>query len=182
MGLISWLVSLLRPRRTNPVPTSPVQKHIEKHASKYVWVTVAVTMVGAFEGLITHPYRDSVGVLTVCYGATAADHVQMKNYTPAECKDMLARDLLKYDAPLKKCLKPEVYDALPLHRHVALVSLAYNVGDGAVCRSSVVRDLNAGRVRAACDDFMHFTRAGGRVLQGLVTRRRTEREACLRND
>jgi GH24 family phage-related lysozyme (muramidase) len=139
-------------------------------------------LIAPFEGLVTHPYRDSVGVKTVCYGETAADHVVMRNYTPAECKQLLEQSVPRYDVPLQKCIRKEVYDALPAHRHAALVSLAYNVGPAAVCRSSVVRDLNAGRVTAACNDFLRFNRAGGRVLSGLTRRREAERKECLRND
>ena len=157
--------------------------HLKAHAAKYAWVAVAVSMIAPFEGFYGHKYRDSVGVLTICYGATAADGVDFsKTYTKGQCLDMLARDIPKYDAPLKRCIKPEVYNALPVHRHAALVSLAYNIGSAGVCKSSVVRDLNAGRVQQACNDFLHFDRAGGRVLQGLVNRRRQERVACLRTD
>ena len=157
--------------------------HLKAHAAKYAWVAVAVSMIAPFEGFYGHKYRDSVGVLTICYGATAADGVDFsKTYTKGQCLDMLARDIPKYDAPLKRCIKPEVYNALPVHRHAALVSLAYNIGSGGVCKSSVVRDLNAGRVQQACNDFLKFDRAGGRVLQGLVNRRRAERVSCLRTD
>jgi len=128
-------------------------------------------------------YRDSVGVPTICYGATAADHVDLsKVYTKAQCEDMLGKDLPKYDAPLKRCLKPEVYNALPAHRHAALVSLSYNVGGSAVCHSSIVRYLNSGNVKAACDAFLLYDRAGGRVLQGLVNRRQSERALCLQEN
>ena len=171
--------------------------HLKAHAAKYAWVAVAVSMIAPFEGFYGHKYRDSVGVLTICYGATAADGVDFsKTYTKGQCLDMLARDIPKYDAPLKRCIKPEVYNALPVHRHAALVSLAYNIGSGGVCKSSVVRDLNSGNLGhpgnpydargrllpGACNDFLKFDRAGGRVLQGLVNRRRAERVSCLRTD
>lgn len=160
-----------------------LRQHIQNHGSKYAWVTVAVTIIAGFEGFSSRPYRDSVGVETVCYGQTAADHADFsKIYTKTQCQQMLGADLPKYDAPLKACLKPEVYNALPIHRHAALVSLAYNVGSGAVCKSSVVRDLNAGRITQACNDFLKFDRAGGKVLQGLVNRRKAERKLCLMND
>ena len=143
------------------------------------WVAIAITIVSAFEGFSGKKYYDSVHVATICFGATAADHVDLtKVYTKAQCQTMLGTDLPKYDAPLKKCLKPAVYNALPPHRHAALVSLAYNVGDAAVCRSSVVRYLNAGNVPAACQSFMLYDRAGGRVLPGLRSRREQERALC----
>jgi len=174
-----------------------VANHLQAHGSKYAWIAVAITMIAPFEGYYGHPYRDSVGVKTICYGATAADGIDFnRTYTKQECLQILAKDLPKYDAPLKRCIKPEVYDALPAHRHAALVSLAYNIGSAGVCRSSVVRDLNAGRLGhpgnpydahghllpGACNDFLKFSHGGGRVIKGLVNRRRQERVACFRND
>ena len=144
------------------------------------WISLCVACTAGFEGYYGHVYRDSVGVKTICYGQTAADGADFsKTYTKAQCGDMLGRDLPKYDAPLKRCLKPEVYNALPVHRHAALVSLSYNVGGRAVCHSSIVHYLNAGNVVAACNSFMLYDRAGGHVLQGLVNRRRAERKLCL---
>lgn len=157
--------------------------HINRHGSKYAWIGVCCTLVAGFEGFASRPYRDSVGVRTVCFGQTAADGADFSRvYTKAQCLQLLGRDLPKYDAPLKRCIKPEVYNALPPYRHAALVSLAYNIGAGGVCKSSVVRELNAGRVAAACNDFLKYDRAGGRVLKGLVNRRRAERAACLRSN
>lgn len=147
------------------------------------WVAIAITIVSAFEGFSGKKYYDSVRVATICFGATAADHVDLtKVYTKAQCQTMLGSDLLKYDAQIQKCLKPAVYNALPPHRHAALVSLTYNVGGGAFCHSSVVRDLNAGNVVGACNAFLLYDRGGGRVIAGLKTRRIAERKLCLEND
>ena len=106
-------------------------------AKKASWIVLAVTLVGGFEGLSLHTYRDSVGVRTTCYGATAADGVDLnRTYTKQECEDILGRDLPKYDAMIQKCLSKAAYDALPPHRHAALVSFTYNLGGGAFCHVS----------------------------------------------
>lgn len=148
-----------------------------------VWLAIAITVVSGFEGFYPRVYKDVVGVSTVCYGATAADHVDLsKVYTKAECQQILGVDLVKYDAQIKSCIAPTTYAALPAHRHAALVSLDYNIGPGAFCKSSVVRQLNAGNVTAACNDFLLYNRAGGRVVQGLVNRRKAEQALCLEND
>ncbi len=49
-----------------------------------------IGLVGAWEGKRNDPYKDIVGVPTVCYGET---RVQMRRYSDAECKDMLADGL-----------------------------------------------------------------------------------------
>lgn len=143
-------------------------------------LAIALATVSAWEGYYSHPYYDSVGVKTICYGATSADHVDFsKTYTKAECLRMLGTDLQKYDKDLQKCLTPAVYAALPPHRHAALVSFDYNVGGGAFCKSSVARDLNKGDVQAGCNALLLYDRGGGRVIRGLANRRKAERSLCL---
>lgn len=166
------------PPQPVPAPAPPTAPSAPSKATKTAaWLAIAVVIVAGFEGLYTKPYRDVVGVLTVCYGETAADQVDLKRtYTPQECKDMLARDLPKYDAELRKCIHVDMSPNV----EAAVVSLGYNVGAAAVCRGSVARNLNRGDVRAACDSFMLYTRAGGRVIQGLVNRRTAERKLCLK--
>jgi GH24 family phage-related lysozyme (muramidase) len=164
---------------------STVVDHVSNNRGKYAGMsaalaTAAVLFISPWEGYFSHPYRDSVGVETICYGQTAADHADFsKTYTKAQCLQMLKTDLPKYDAPLQRCIKPEVFNSLPIPRHVALISLSYNIGGAAVCKSRIVVDLNAGRVQAACNDFLAYNHAGGRVLKGLSNRRAAERKLCL---
>lgn len=140
---------------------------------------IAASCVAGYEGFFSKKYLDVVGVPTVCYGATAADGVDLtKTYTKAECQAMLVKDLEKYDAQVKKCITVP----MPPHREAAIISFTYNVGWGALCKSSVARDMNAGRTKEACDDLLKFNRAGGRVIKGLTTRRQSERVMCLRED
>lgn len=168
---------------SRPNPTHPTV--INTPAKKAGWLSIAVVLVGGFEGLYLHPYRDIVGVKTVCYGATAADHVDLtRSYTKQECDDMLAADLPKYDAQLDKCLNAKAIadlDAHP-HRHVALVSFVYNLGPGSVCKGAVGRNLNAGNIRAACDAMLAYDHAGGRKVLGLTRRRQLEHSYCVRDD
>jgi len=148
--------------------------------TKGLWFALTLTMLAGYEGLYTKAYKDVVGVTTVCYGATNSDRkVRMGDqYTVQECKDMLAEDIPKYAAPIEKCVKVH----MPPHRKAALVSLAYNIGPERACKSTVVRKLNAGDVKGACDAFMMWNRGGGRVIKGLTNRRAKERLDCLRND
>ena len=149
-------------------------------AKKASWIVLAVTLVGGFEGLYLHPYYDIVHVKTVCYGATAADHVDLsRSYTKAECDQMLGDDLPKYDAMIQKCLSKAAYDALPPHRHAAIVSMVYNLGGGAFCKSPIPRDLNVGDIAAACHAILAYDHAGGRRVKGLTTRRQDEYRLCL---
>lgn len=137
---------------------------------------LAVAVVGHHEGVRTVAYRDAVGVPTVCFGETRG--VKMGDrHSLDECKLMLKDGLVEFETGVRKCLNHP--DNIPDKTYVALISFSWNVGTGAFCRSSVARRVNAWDLRGACEALMNWTRAGGRVLPGLVKRRREERALCL---
>ena len=150
-------------------------------AATAVWLTVAITIVSAFEGFASKPYVDRVGTghpETWCYGMTKAEGPPppySKVFTKAECQGYLGPGLQKYDTGIKQC----IHVPMPPHREAAMVSAAYNLGVAGVCRSAMVRNLNAGHVQAACDALLQYNRAQGRVLAGLTRRRQQERLLCL---
>ena len=136
-----------------------------------------VAAVGAFEGLRTVAYRDPVGIPTICFGETRG--VKMGDRAAvAECKQMLGDRLLEFEAGIAKCLRNP--SAIPDGAWAASVSLAYNIGVGGFCKSSVRRELDAGNITAACNNFRRFVYAKGIKLPGLVKRREAERQMCLR--
>ena len=136
----------------------------------------AIALVGAWEGLRLTAYRDVVGVPTVCYGETLGVKLGDK-HTEVECDAMLLSSLQRHEAGMRKCLKAP--DAIPAKSYVAFVSLTYNIGVGAFCKSTARKRLDAGDVRGACDAATWYTRAGGRKITGLVNRRSAEHELCL---
>jgi lysozyme len=138
--------------------------------------SLAVGLVGAWEGLRTTAYRDVVGIPTVCFGETRG--VQMGDkYTVDECKAMLGDALAEFETGMRRCLTNP--DKIPDKPYVAFLSLSYNIGTGAFCKSTVARRANAGDLRGACDAILAWNKAGGRVIKGLVNRRQDERKMCL---
>ena len=61
----------------------------------------------------------------------------------------------------------------------ALVSFAYNLGLLSLSTSTLLQKLNAGDKQGAADQFGRWVNAGGKRLDGLVTRRAAEREMFL---
>jgi lysozyme len=59
------------------------------------------------------------------------------------------------------------------------LSFAFNVGLGNLQRSSLRMKFNRGELEEAAEQFMKWTKAGGRVLPGLVKRRQDERQLYL---
>lgn len=146
-------------------------------------MAAAVALVGAWEGLRTSAYRDPIGIPTVCYGETRGVKMGDK-YTVAECKEMLGDGLADFEQGIRRCLKAP--DRIPDKSYVAFLSLAYNIGQGGFCKSSIARYANRyadsgnmGDLAEACNRLRLYNKAGGRVLRGLVRRRAEERLLCL---
>ncbi|MBT2946372.1 lysozyme [Vibrio anguillarum] len=137
-------------------------------------IAIAVSMIKPLEGIEYVPYRDVVGVLTVCYGTTGPDVIEGKVYTKEECEYFLQRDLKKIERQILPMIKPE----LPKPTKAALYSFTYNVGVGAFSRSTLLKKLNAGDITGACSELKRWVYAGGQKWKGLITRRQIEDEVC----
>jgi lysozyme len=105
--------------------------------------------------------------------------------TPPAALALVARDIAVKEGALKACFG-EV--ALTQGEYDAYVSLAYNVGAGAVCRSSIVGKLQRGDYAAACRTILDFRNVQGRncclpenrsFCGGICTRRQKEYQTCM---
>lgn len=124
------------------------------------------------------PYRDIVGVWTVCDGDTKNVKPGVKETTES-CQKRLEQQLLAHAVPVMNCT-PRLAEPGRDYQRWAAISLAYNIGVGAYCRSSVDRYFDAGNWRAGCDAMLMWNKAGGKVIPGLVSRRKEERAICLK--
>lgn len=134
---------------------------------------LSTDMIGKWEGKRNDPYRDVVGVQTVCYGET---RVAMRRYSDAECKAMLHKAVQGFAEPVARCT-PTI--ATRPYQLAAATSLAYNIGIGAYCRSTADRRFDAGDIKGGCAAIKFWNKAGGRVWQGLVNRRADEYRLCM---
>ncbi|MGE8279044.1 MAG: lysozyme [Stenotrophomonas sp.] len=133
----------------------------------------ATALVKPWEGYEPKPYRDIVGVLTVCYGSTT--NIEQRTYSEKECSDRLNSELGAYFAGISQCIKRPLRE----REWAAVLSWAYNVGVGAACRSTLVRRINAGEQGPGwCEELSKWTYAGGKRVQGLISRRAAERAMC----
>lgn len=112
-------------------------------------------------------------VPTVGFGTTGGVKLG-DTTTPPKALARALSDISKFESALRQCV------TVPLTQgeYDAFVSLAYNIGPGAFCGSTLVRLLNAGDYAGACAQISRWNRQGGRVLPGLVKRREAERAKC----
>jgi hypothetical protein len=78
--------------------------------------------------------------------------------------------MAKFEAVVEKLVKVE----LKQHQFDALVSFAFNCGEGALAKSTLLRKVNNKDFAGAAQEFHKWTHGGGRVLPGLVRRRASE--------
>ncbi|OOF85151.1 muraminidase [Rodentibacter ratti] len=127
------------------------------------------------EGERLTAYQDIVGIWTIGVGHTGQVDGKpvAKGMTISKEK---SREILKADlARFENAINASVSVPLKQNQFDALVSLAFNIGEGAFRRSILLRKLNAGDYNGASQQFLVWKNAGGRVSQGLLNRRKREK-------
>ncbi len=140
----------------------------------------------SFEGMRLAPYYDSVGVKTWCAGETEVGY--KKEFSLTECNLLYnirygyysMQTTFFYNDTAKGLVTPEV--------HAAMVDMSYNVGLPTVKKSGMIRNLNAGNAKAACNYILQYKFAGGnncsvpgnKICWGVWDRRVKMNQLCLK--
>ena len=129
------------------------------------------------EGLRLKAYQDTGDVWTIGYGHTSAAG-GMKVYaglaiTHAQAEQLLKDDLERMTYPvIKRLVKVDLTQG----QFDALCSFIYNLGEGQVKTSTLLKLLNAKDYKGASGQFGRWIYDNGKKLDGLVTRRGDEQE------
>lgn len=134
-----------------------------------------VDLVKSFEGLRLTAYKCSAGKDTIGYGNTFyEDGSKVKpgdKITVDRAVKLLEFILDKFEDSVEKLVTPELNE----NQMAALVSFAYNCGVGNLKSSTLLKKVNADpNDPTIADEFKKWTKAGGKVLTGLVKRRNAE--------
>ena len=142
---------------------------------------------------VSEGYRDTAYIptkgdkVTIGFGTTTrpdGSPVQMGDRTdPVQALQRKARDIEKFEGALKTCVRVPLYQA----EYDGYVDLAYNIGSGAFCGSTIVKRLNAQDYAGACDAILMWRRVGGqdcsqpgnRICWGLWERRLAAHAKCM---
>ncbi len=136
-------------------------------------------LVKSFEGYHTRQsdgscvaYLDRLArpmIWTIGYGLTEGVYEGMR-LSESDAETALRREMAKHERAVVRLV------TVPLSQPQfdALVSFSYNVGAGALGRSTLLRKLNRGDYRGAQGSFAAWRMAGGKVYRGLVRRRAAE--------
>lgn len=134
-----------------------------------------IDLVKSFEGLRLTAYKCSAGKDTIGYGNTFyEDGTKVKpgdKITVDRAVKLLEFILDKFEDSVQKLVTPELNE----NQMAALVSFAYNCGVGNLKSSTLLKKVNADpNDPTIADEFKKWTKAGGKVLMGLVKRRNAE--------
>lgn len=165
----------------------------------------AVDLIKAFEGIpdgdpstvLIDPYLCPADVWTIGWGhAITEGGVQLKGsanrarakalfpggITRAQAEALLAGDLIPRAAVVSRLCKVTLNDG----QFGALIALLYNIGEGNLAASTLLRRLNQGDIAAAAEQFLVWDKARVKgvltALRGLTRRRRAERAMFLGED
>lgn len=139
-----------------------------------------IELVKRFEGLhrvqpdgSISAYRCPAGKWTIGYGSTKGVRSGMK-ISREEAEDLLIRDIREFEAVVKR----NVMVPLSQYQFDALVSWAFNLGEGNLRSSTMLKKLNAGDYQAVPEQMLRWNKARVdgvlTVLPGLTRRRAAE--------
>lgn len=110
---------------------------------------------------------------TIGYGHCGVDVKEGQTITQNEALELLRSDVKIFENAVNSAVKV----SMTQNQFDALVSLAYNIGIGAVASSDTVKHMNNGEIGHATVDIPSWRRGMGyQILPGLEKRRQTELE------
>lgn len=129
----------------------------------------SLACIKRWEGLRLSAYRDVGGKWTIGYGHVNGAREGMR-ITEREAEEWLRRDIAQAELAVNDAVQVPLSDP----QFGALVSFVFNVGVNAFRRSTLLRKLNAGDYDAVPAELLRWTKAGGKLVPGLVNRRNAE--------
>ena len=132
-----------------------------------------LNLIKRFEGFEPDIYLDAAGLPTIGYGHLLRDgeHKMFKyGITEPAAQALLAKDVWSAERAVLRLIKVPLTDG----QFDALVSFTFNLGGGALQRSTLRRKVNRSEHYEVPEQLMRWVWAGGRKLRGLARRRSAE--------
>lgn len=133
-----------------------------------------LSLIKQFEGLELTAYLCPARIPTIGYGNTNSvthSDVGRKTITAAQAETLLRADLVRFEKAVERLVTVPLAD----NQFAALVSFAFNLGEGNLAKSTLLKRINAKAPIAEVErSWMQWVNANGKRLQGLVNRRAAE--------
>lgn len=134
-----------------------------------------IPLIKKYEGLKLQAYICPAGIPTIGYGNTFYENgskvVMGEKISIERADQLLFHTVQQFEISVRKLVKKPVND----NQIGALTSFAFNVGVGNLSKSTLLKKVNVNPNDPTIrNEFMRWTRANGKVLNGLVRRRQEE--------
>jgi lysozyme len=132
-----------------------------------------IDLIKQFEGFSPTVYICPAGYPTIGYGHVVKPDERQQfasGITPEQAETLLRQDVQTAERAVLRLITVPLTEG----QFDALVSFTFNLGAGALQRSTLRRKINRGEHVAALGEFRKWVWAGGRKLEGLVRRRGAE--------
>ena len=107
---------------------------------------------------------------TIGFGHYGVDVKKDMKITKEKAEELLKNDVKYFENIVNSCVKVPITQSM----FNSLVSFTYNVGGGAFKNSSLLKYVNKKQFKKASKEFKKWNKCGGKVLKGLVNRRKLE--------
>ncbi len=138
----------------------------------------AIQLIRLFEGFVDHIYICSAGYKTVGIGHALkpGEDIRWTNgITEEQAYELLKQDIYLAESSVSRLIYTELSDG----QFGALVSFSFNLGGGALQRSTMRSMINRYEYEGASEEFEKWCWAGGRKSAGVLRRRLAERGLFL---
>tara|TARA_R100001463_G_scaffold53100_1_gene104060 strand:- start:1680 stop:2117 length:438 start_codon:yes stop_codon:yes gene_type:complete len=126
-------------------------------------------LIKHFEGCELEAYKCAAGVWTIGYGhIKTAEEGMVISQSYAD--ELLEGEIVEYE----DYVKAAVTAPLSQDQFDALVSWTFNLGNGNLNASTMLKVLNRGEYEEVPNQMKRWNKAGGKVLEGLIRRREAE--------
>ena len=139
-----------------------------------------IEVIKYYEGVKKQPYRCPAGLWTIGVGHLIGDGSVLpsnwnRTFTIGEIDALLAKDVARFERGVSRLcpvsMSQGVFDGL--------VCFSFNLGLGALQRSTVRQKINRGDTEGAVKSLLKYNKASGKVMQGLTNRRKSEAALML---
>ena len=143
-----------------------------------------IDLIHSWEQFRSKAYKDSGGTWTIGWGSTrifGRRVIRTDRITKEEANEQFRKDLAMFEHYVDMFVNVKINQ----NQWDAIVSLTYNIGQGGLRRSKVLKYLNENELYKAAESFMRHVYTRHKVtkklikLRGLVRRRKAERELFL---
>lgn len=129
-----------------------------------------IDLIKRFEGFSSTVYICPAGYPTIGYGHLVRSGESYTEISETEAEELLRKDVESAERAVLRLVNVPLTDG----QFDALVSFTFNLGSGAFQRSTLRRKVNRQAHAEVPAQLMRWVWAGGRKLNGLVSRRITE--------